>query len=157
MKTAFRSRPALPSTCLRALLVALAFVPAASFAAKDDFPRLKQGEWEFVRKSANAPKGAQDLAVKECLDPAAAMREQNGIMAKAGCVFDPAKIEGKTYTYVARCDIPNMGKSVSRSVLTYESDSAYSVAVESEGEMNGKPMKVSETLIARRVGSCKKQ
>ncbi|MFO1320674.1 MAG: DUF3617 family protein [Burkholderiales bacterium] len=157
MKNVSRSLPARSSRCLGFLLAALALAPAGAIAAKDDFPRLKQGEWEFVRKSANAPKGAQDLAVKECLDPAASMREQNAIMAKAGCTFDPAKIEGKSYTYVARCDIPNMGKSVSRSVLTYESDSAYSVAVESEGEMNGKPMKISETLIARRVGSCKKQ
>lgn len=151
------SRPLPARAALGVGLLAAALSIPSAFAAKNDFPRLKQGEWEFVRKSANAPKNAQDLAVKECLDPVASMREQNAIMVKAGCTFDPPRIEGRTYTYLARCDIPNVGKSVARSVLTYESDSAYTVAVESEGEMNGKPMKIAETLIAKRVGNCKKQ
>lgn len=118
------------------------------------FPKFKAGEWEFTRRAANAPPNAQNLSVKECLDPAKSMQEQNAMLEQAGCRFEPTGASGNTYTFVAQCDIPNVGKTTSRSVLTRESDSAYTVSVESEGEMNGKPMKTSETLIARRVGNC---
>jgi len=137
-----------------ALVVASAPVPAV--AAPDSFPVFKHGEWEFTRRGENVPKQVQDLAVKECLDPGAAIREQNALLEKAGCRFDPPKVEGKMFTYAAVCEIPNVGKTRSVSVLTRESDSAYTVQVSSDGEMNGKPMKTAETLIAKRVGSCKK-
>lgn len=149
--------PALPDAVSRAL-AALAFLSSAgALAADPGFPVLKFGEWEFTRFSANAPKNVQNLSVKECLDPIASMKEQNAILERAGCKFDPPVVEGNKYTYVARCDIPDAGKSVSRSVLTRESDKAYTVQVESEGELRGKPMKISETLTAKRVGNCKKK
>ena len=138
------------------LVAALPSVPV--FAAADDgFPTFKHGEWSFTRRGANVPKHVQDIAVKECLDPGIAIREQNAMLGKAGCKFDAPKIEGSVYTYTAKCDIPNVGKMTSTSVLTRESDSAYSVAVESDGEMKGKPVKSAETLFAKRVGKCPKQ
>lgn len=140
---------------IAALLAAAA--PVTALAASDDFPTFKHGEWEFTRRGENVPKHVQDLAVKECLEPGAAIREQNGLLEKAGCKFDPAKIEGNVYTYSAKCEIPNVGKMQSTSVLTRDSDTAYKVVVSSEGEMNGKPVKTSETLIAKRVGNCKKE
>jgi len=139
-----------------AALVPTLGVPLPVPAASDGFPAFKHGEWEFTRRGENVPKHVQDLAVKECLDPGAAIREQNGMLEKAGCRFDPPKIEGKVFTNSAVCEIPNVGKMKSVSVLTRESDSAYTVQVSSEGEMNGKPMKTTETLTAKRVGNCKK-
>jgi hypothetical protein len=148
-------------TSLQRLLAVAALVaasaPLPALAAADGFPVLKHGQWEFTRRGENVPQHVQDLAVKECLDPGAAIRDQNGMLEKAGCRFDPPKIEGKVFTYTAMCDIPNVGKMKSVSVLTRESDSAYTVQVTSEGEMNGKPMKTAETLIAKRVGNCKKE
>jgi len=131
-------------------------VPLPALAAGDGFPSFKHGEWEFTRRGENVPQHVQDLAVKECLDPGAAIREQNSMLEQAGCKFDPPRIAGKVFTYAAVCEIPNVGRTRSVSVLTRESDSAYSVEVTSEGVMNGKPMKSAETLIAKRVGACKK-
>ncbi len=142
---------------LAAAALAAASVPMPALAASDGFPVFKHGQWEFTRRGENVPQHVQDLAVKECLDPGAAIREQNGMLEKAGCRFDPPKIEGKVFTYAAVCEIPNVGRTKSVSVLTRESDSAYTVQVSSEGEMNGKPMKTSETLIAKRIGNCKKE
>ena len=144
--------------CLLALpgaLLAL-WISGASAAAPGagEFPRLKPGEWEFTRKTAGGPANARDLAVKECLDPVASLREQNAMLAQAGCVFEPVQTDGTSWTYVAQCDIPNVGKTRARSTLVRRSDSAYTVTVESEGESKGKPMKTSETLEARRVGNC---
>lgn len=136
------------------LVAAMPSVPA--FAVADGFPTFKHGEWSFVRRGANVPKQVQDIPVKECLDPGVAIREQNAMLEKAGCRFDAPRVEGNVYTYSAKCDIPNVGKMTSTSVLTRESDSAYSVQVESDGEMNGKPLKSSETLHATRVGNCPK-
>lgn len=139
----------------RACAVSIASVLCGGAAAAGgDFPRLKPGEWEFTRKGFEGPPNAQSLAVKECLDPVRTMREQNAMLAQAGCKFDPVKVEGNVYTYAAQCDIPDMGKTRSVSVLTAESDRAYTVKVESEGEIKGKPMKASEILTARRVGNC---
>jgi hypothetical protein len=136
------------------VLVMLAFAVVAE-AASNDFPKLKPGEWEFTREGFNGPANAQNLSVRECLDPAQSMREQNAMLAQAGCRFDPVQAKGNVYTYVAQCDIPNVGKTRSVSVLTRQSESAYTVKVDSEGEINGKPMKTSELLTARRVGNCK--
>ena len=140
---------------LAALVFAIsALVPVAQ-AAGNDFPKLKPGEWEFTRQGFNGPANAQNLSVRECLDPAQSMREQNAMLAQAGCRFDPVQAAGNVYTYAAQCDIPNVGRTRSVSVLTRQSDFAYTVKVESEGEINGKPMKTSELLTAKRVGNCK--
>lgn len=148
-------------TSLHRLLAVAALVtasaPMPALAASDGFPVFKHGQWEFTRRGENVPQHVQDLSVKECLDPGAAIRDQNRMLEQAGCRFDPPKIEGKVFTYSAVCQIPDVGRTRSVSVLTRESDSAYTVQVSSEGEMNGKPMKTSETLIAKRIGNCKKE
>ena len=69
--------------------------------------------------------------------------------------FGLSQVAGNAYTYAAQCDIPNVGKTRSVSLLTRQSESAYTVKVDSEGEINGKPMKTSELLSAKRVGNCK--
>ena len=145
-----------PASCRRATLVlAMLTLTPLALSAGNDFPKLKQGEWEFTRQGFNGPANAQNLSVRECLDPAQSMRDQNAMLAQAGCRFDPVQAAGNVYTYAAQCDIPNVGRTRSVSVLTRQSESAYTVKVDSEGEINGKPMKTSELLSAKRVGNCK--
>ncbi len=153
----FHPAVAAVSQPLRTLVFAVAFLSAAGAGAADAFPKFKAGEWEFTRAVPGQSQNVQNLSMRECLDPGKAMREQNAMLEKAGCKFDPPQINGKVYTYVARCDIPDMGKTTARSVLTAQSDSAYTIQVESEGEMKGKPMKTSETMEAKRIGNCKKK
>jgi hypothetical protein len=144
-----------PQLARPALALAMLILASAAGAAGNDFPKLKPGEWEFTRQGFNGPANAQNLSVRECIDPAQSMREQNAMLAQAGCRFDPVQAAGNVYTYAAQCDIPSVGKTRSVSVLTRQSDTAYTVKVDSEGEINGKPMKTSELLTARRVGNCK--
>ena len=47
-----------------------------------------------------------------------------------------------------------MGDVVSQSVVTVESDTAYTVEIESSGEVGPGGGKRKETLKARRVGDC---
>ncbi|MBI1395769.1 MAG: DUF3617 family protein [Betaproteobacteria bacterium] len=148
-----------PSRSSRLLAVAalLACVAPLHATAADAFPKLRAGKWEFTRLSVDAPAGTQPVAVTECLDPAQAMRDQNAMLEKVGCKFSEPKVSGNVYTYEAICNIPNVGPSRSRSVLTRKSDSAYTVAVESEAIKDGKPMRTRERLTAKRIGDCTKQ
>ncbi len=138
------------------LFFAVLAAPALSFSA-DAFPKLRYGEWEFTRSVPGQAANVQSLSMRECLDPGRSMRDQNAMLEKVGCKFDPPQVAGKVYTYVARCDVPDVGKTVARSVLTVESDSAYTISVESEGVMQGKPVKSAETMTAKRLGNCKKK
>lgn len=146
-----------PSVWLHAAAVLVACAAPGLSSAADTIPKFRHGEWEFTRRAADAPKDAQAFSVKECVNPTDAIRNQNEMLAKVGCQFVPPKVSGNTYTYEAECNIANVGLSRSRSVLTRISDSAYTVAVESEGLKEGKPIKTAETLTARRLGDCPKQ
>jgi hypothetical protein len=139
-----------------ALCLAALAAPGVALAA-DAFPKLRYGEWEFTRSVPGQAANVQSLSMRECLDPGRSMRDQNAMLEKVGCKFDPPQVAGKVYTYVARCDVPDVGKTVARSVLTVENDSAYTISVESEGVMQGKPMKTAETMTAKRLGNCKKK
>lgn len=150
------TRSVFPRPVRACLCLVLAVSPLAAFAA-DAFPKLRYGEWEFTRSVPGQGASVQSLSMRECLEPGKAMREQNAMLEKVGCKFDAPQVAGKVYTYVARCDIPDVGKTTARSVVTVENDSAYTISVESEGIVQGKPAKTAETLTAKRIGNCKKK
>jgi hypothetical protein len=82
------------------------------------------------------------------------MKRQNAMFAKAGCTISPVTRKGDIYSFVADCKGGGAGKVVSQSVITVESDSAYTVEVESSGDAGPGGGKRSEVLKARRVGDC---
>jgi hypothetical protein len=59
---------------------------------------------------------------------------------------------GQVYHFKASCHFPNGGHGTSVTDLTYESDSAYSAKIESEGMSRGG--KTHEELRAKRMGDC---
>ena len=73
-------------------------------------------------------------------------------MTKVGCTMSPLSKKGNAYTFTADCKIQGV-TAHSTSVMTVESDSAYSVRVETRA---GSQQTV-ETLKARRTGDCTKQ
>ena len=98
--------------------------------------------------------GEKTLSSRRCTEPGEDMRRQNGMFAKAGCKVSPVDRRGSVYSFVADCRGSGMGDVVSQSVVTVESDTAYTVEIESSGEVGPGGGKRKETLKARRVGDC---
>jgi hypothetical protein len=133
-----------------AVLLAAANLVAGSAVAADDWPVLKPGLWESVREMTSGDgRKNPPIKVSQCVDPRAEMRQQQATLTKGGCRFSPVVRSGKEYRYSAECRIQGMS-TVSRSVMTATSDSAYEIRVESEfgGEVT------REVLRSRRVGDC---
>jgi hypothetical protein len=119
-------------------------------AMAEDLPVLRQGMWEFSRTMEAGGNGKpQVIATKKCTDPSADMKLQNAMLTKAGCSFSPLVRSGTTYTFTSQCTLQGISVQ-SRSVLSFASDSAYEVNVESS--QGGKVSR--ERLVARRVGGC---
>ena len=110
-------------------------------------PAFRKGMWEFTRTSS-ADK-TPPLTTKECTNPGDDMKKQNTILKKAGCSVSPFTKRGTSYTFTTRCSMPGVSMH-SKSVISVESDSAYSVKLESR--QGGKSSK--EFLVARRTGDC---
>ena len=131
---------------LPALVVVCA---CANPVAAEDLPALRQGMWEFQRTV-----GSQKISNKECVNPTKDMKQKNAQFEKQGCRISPLKRKGNAYTFTADCLIRTESgqmNSHTTSVITVESDRAYTVQV--EGAINGKPVK--ERLTARRISDCK--
>lgn len=128
-----------------------------SFGA-DELPVLQQGMWEFTRTimGTGATGKPQTITNQKCMNPSEQWKQQNAMLSKMGCTFSPVKKEGNTYTFAADCSMKSpAGQPVSSrttTVITVESDSAYSVKI--SGETNG--VKTDETLKAKRTGDCNK-
>jgi hypothetical protein len=149
----------LPEPCFRVLpgvmplLLATASLFAGNAIAADDWPVLKPGMWESTREMTSIDgRKNPPLKVSHCVDPRAEMNQQKATLTKGGCQFSPVVRSGTEYRYSAECRIQGMS-TVSRSVLTATSDSAYEIRVESEigGEVT------REVLRSRRVGDCSKK
>lgn len=133
-----------------AVLLAAANLIAGTAVAADDWPVLKPGLWESTREMTSGDgRKKPPIKVSHCVDPNAEMRQQQATLTKGGCRFSPVVRSGKEYRYSAECRIQGMS-TVSRSVMTATSDSAYEIRVESEfgGEVT------RELLRSRRVGDC---
>ena len=137
-------------------VAAAGLVLAIQPAQADEWPTFRKGLWEFNRTmQGGAGSGMPDkLSNRRCVDPGEEMKRQNAMFAKAGCTLSPVTRKGNLYSFVAECKGGATGKLVSQSVITVESDSAYTVEVESSGEVGPGGGKGSEVLKARRVGDC---
>jgi hypothetical protein len=136
--------------CLRAGAMIFSLGALAAVAATD-FPPLKKGMWEFKRTVDSQGAGAKpaNLANQKCTDPAADMRRMNESMTKQGCKISPVSNKGNAYSFTSECQM--QGVSIqSQSVITVESDSAYTTQVNSSA--GGRSTK--ELLVAKRVGDC---
>lgn len=124
----------------------------AGLAAADVWPVLRRGQWEFVRtiETPGAPGKPKVVTTTECTDPVEDMTQQNAMLSKSGCRFTPVVKAGNTYTFSAECTMPGYSGR-SKSVMTVESDSAYTVNVESTSGADT----TREVLRARRTGDCR--
>ena len=143
--------PALSRTSIRALSLAALMACTVPIALAADWPTFKPGQWTFDRTMTGTDAPARKVSASECTDPTADQKEQQAMLAKAGCQFTPLVQSGKTYRYSATCKMAGM-TTTSDSVLEVESAEAYTITVESivDGE------KTHEVLRARRTGDCAK-
>lgn len=123
---------------------------AASVANGQEFPTLRTGLWE-VRRTVEAPANAgtaRTVETTECTSPNEGMVARQEMLKKIGCTLSPLAHSGSTYTFSATCG--NTATDTMKSVLTVESDSAYSIRIDSF--TSGTPSQ--EWLSAKRVGDC---
>ena len=146
--SAFRDSPAIAPLAIRIAIGAAAALLAGT-ALADELPTFRKGTWDFQRTVDGGPGKSQKLSNKECVDPAADMKRQNAMLTKVGCTFSPVAKSGNAYTFTSQCKMQGI-VARSKTVLTYESEGAYRLNVEST--QNGQPSK--ETLVAKRVGDC---
>lgn len=114
-------------------------------------PPFRQGLWQFDRTV-----GGQKVETRECTNPTEELKKQNTLLTRSGCTFTPTQRSGDRYTFSAECTVNTPGAASvsarSTSMMTVESDSAYTVAITTTGAGTS----TQETLIARRIGDCSK-
>ncbi|HUJ18336.1 MAG TPA: DUF3617 family protein [Nitrospirota bacterium] len=132
-------------------LAVFAFAAFPYPANAEDLPVFRQGMWEFQRTA-----GQQKMVNKKCTSPTEDMKQQNAMLANMGCRVSPLTKKGNAYTFTAECAAEGSAggqvNSHTTTVVTVESDSAYTVQV--DGTINDRPTK--ELLAARRIGDCKR-
>ena len=123
----------------------------ANITKAEDMPNFRKGMWEFKRTVDNAdrPGKPQTTETKKCTNPSEDMKRQKEMLSKAGCKFAPVSKSGNSYSFTTDCNIQGVAGQ-SKSLITVENDSAYSVKVESR--MGAQVTK--EVLLARRTGDC---
>lgn len=100
--------------------------------------------------------GGQKIQSRECTSPTEALQRQNALLAKSGCKLSPTQRSGDTYTLTAECTVKTPGAASvsarSTSVMTVDNEDAYRVEITTTGGGTSTP----ETLVARRIGDCRK-
>lgn len=136
---------------MRLIISMVALCAAGTAAAADQWPLLRHGMWEFSRSIETPGKGGkpQTMQTKQCTNPTEDMKRQNEMLSKGGCRFSPVTRSGNVYTYSAQCKMQGMA-GTSKSVLTVDGDSAYTIRIESD--FGGEATR--EVLQARRTGDC---
>lgn len=119
-------------------------------ANAQNLPTLRPGLWEINRTVDTSDNNGtpQTVSTRECTSPNEGMLARQEMLKKIGCTLSPLNQQGNTYTYSAICGQGEGGTS--RSTLTVEKDSAYSIRIESN--IKGTPSQ--EMLRATRVGDC---
>ena len=138
-------------------LVALALLTITAAAWAHELPEFKKGSWSFERTIDDPahPGTPQTVTEQRCTDPTADLQRQNAKLIQIGCRFSAVDKDGDRYTFTSRCvrqgrdGTTTHGKSTT--VITVESDSAYSQTV--DGEINGVATP-HEKLSAKRLGDC---
>ena len=122
-----------------------------SVTKAEDMPTFRKGMWEFKRTVDNAgrPGKPQTTETKKCTNPSLDMKKQRETLSKGGCKFSPVSKSGNNYSFSTECTVQGVAGQ-SKSLLTVENDSAYSVRVETR--MGTQATK--EVLLARRTGDC---
>lgn len=132
--------------------IAVLFVTALTACASSaqNLPTLRAGLWEINRTVDASAFGEapQTVNTRECTSPNEGMLARQEMLKKIGCTLSPLRQNGNTYTFSAVCSQGTGGTS--RSTLTVDNDSAYSIHIESD--IAGMPAK--EMLRATRVGDC---
>lgn len=144
---------ALPSASVRPLqssAFALS-LPVATAASAAVLPSFRKGMWEFNRTVAGQSAGGKSatLTGRKCADATADMKRMQDMLAKQGCTFSPVSAKRNVYTFSSDCRIQGL-QSQSKSVLTAEGDSSYTMRV--TGATAGQP--ANELLKAKRAGEC---
>jgi hypothetical protein len=123
---------------------------AAGAANAQQLPTLRAGLWETSRTIESPTNGEtpRTLHATECTSPNDGMRERQEMLEKIGCTLSPLARSGNTYTFSAVCG--DSATETTKSILTVENDSAYSIRIEST--IGGTPSQ--ELLRATRVGDC---
>jgi hypothetical protein len=120
--------------------------------AAEEAPAFRPGLWEFKRTIDPGVAGkSQELASTRCASPSEDMKRQREKLQQVGCTFSPVSRSGKVYTFTAQCPVHGV-QGESKTALTVESDSAYSVRV----EIKQGAQTATEVLKARRTGECAK-
>lgn len=135
------------------IAVDMNFAAFASVTEAGDMPTFRQGMWEFNRtiQNTDGPGKSQTMTVKKCTSPTEDMKKQNEMLTKGGCQLSSVSKKGNTYSFTADCKIQGVAVQ-SKSIMTVENDSAYSVKVESRSAAQD----TKEVLLARRTGDCTK-
>lgn len=149
-KTCSTSHLSIVMASRSALLLAATLTTGTAVA--DEWPLLRTGMWELNRtiETPGKPGNPQNMQTMKCMNPSDDMKKQNEMLKKSGCTFTPPVRAGNTYTYSATCNIQG-ATGTSKSVLTVEDDSAYSISIESDFTGTS----THEVLHARRVADCR--
>jgi len=107
--------------------------------------------WEFKRTVEGQGAGGKPVSLnnKKCTDPSADMKHMSELLTKQGCKVSAVSSTDNTHSFTSSCQVQGVPMQ-SRSVMTVQSDSAYTVQVSSSG--GGRSTK--EMLTAKRVGDC---
>lgn len=129
-----------------------------TWALAADLPSLRPGLWEYTRTTQRSDQDwvPKDLLVRTCENPSETLKKQNETFEKFGCTIATTQIAEDAYRVNADCPEKNGTKVASQSIVTFASDSAYTSVIESEGPADGKLVKFSERLTAKRIGDCEK-
>lgn len=144
------TRPSI-STAIRLFSLAALLTLSTSIALAADWPTFKPGNWTFDRTLTPTGSTPEKISRTACTDPTADQKAQRAMLAKTGCQFTPLVQSGKTYRYSATCKMGGMTIK-SDSVLTVDSDEAYTITVDSTED----GVQTHEVLRARRIGNCVK-
>jgi uncharacterized protein DUF3617 len=118
--------------------------------AAEQLPDFRPGLWEFKRSVDSGDGKPATLTNQKCTSPTDDMNRKTQSMATSGCQASPVTRSGNIYSFSFKCTLQGVPVE-SKSVITFENESAYKVDVQSkQGTRTSR-----EQLDARRVGDCK--
>ena len=138
-----------------AIAVLLAALAVPSFAAAEDYPKLRPGLWEMTRTADNAPQHPSTSTV--CLDDTVQkeMYELGNGAMRGMCSKHDFRMAGGRATGDYVCDMGG-SRMHSKSTMVMSGDTAYRTEVNTTYDPAFMGLtKLNTVLTARRVGPCK--
>jgi hypothetical protein len=135
------------------IAIGACFISLTGIVQAEDLPKFKPGMWEYHRsiENPNDPQNPRTMVTTKCTNPSEDMKKQNEMASKMGCNISPMIKSGNKYTLTESCNIQNTSVQ-SKSTITVENDSAYSVEV----DVKSAAKSTKEVFRARRTGDCTK-